>query len=719
VIQRIWHRQRVWLSALVVLAATSPLLAQSADNEKLLLENFIHYVIIGKHDLAASNGQVLLDGAMSDKELAEVLGDIRNPDRFDRAVKLALKQNASESLRDVAAELGQRMELGYRARAREPERIAESIQMLLGGQRSVALGRERLVEANEYAVPQMLEAMSRRGDAVLKSELVLTFRVMGSRCVAPVAAAFSQLEPDLQERLAGVLGEIGVPTALPTLYETYRNSDNEQVRQACRIAIAAIGGGVDNDITLSALYGRLADRYYTGDDSLVAFPGEAMQLVWDFKPDQGLFAVAVRTEIFGPVMAMHHYANALGHDASDAVALSGWIRANFVREINLPGDYEDPTYGEDMREPMYYAVAAGPAIVHPILARGIEDRNTPLVRRAIAALSRTAGGSSLWSGIEGQPLVDALDYPDRRVRAEASLALGGAMPLESFVGSERVVPELASAIRAADANFAVVLATDDEVRLELAAVAREMGFTLLTPGANLGEIEDQLAITPGIDLFMIAVPLPGLDPLMADIRSNRRLVATPVMIYTDQSGIGIAQRRHGRDVANHVMVLGSDESEQVDAINQLLELASGGLLTEEEAEKYALAALATLRDLAISRSPVYNVADAARQLIEALGDTEADVRLSIADVLSRISSSDAQIALMDAAMNSYDDEQIALLEAVGESAKRYGNMLRANQVEELLLEVETAKGELATTAAATAGALNLPSGYVVPLIVGQ
>ncbi len=718
--QRFLHRYRHWLGALVVIVAAGPAFAQDEPSEKLLLENFIHYVIIGKHDLAASNAQVLLDSELNDQALAELLSSLREPDRFRKAVRLGLKQDESTALLEAAAALERRIEAGYRARAREPQRIQESIDMLLGGQRSVALGRERLVEAGEYAVPYLLGALRERGNPILKAEIMQTLRTMGGRAVVPLSEALPYLEPELQESLAGVLAEIAYPTSVPALFEALATTTNSAVRQALRRALERIAGRDVMGATLSQLQIDLAERYMNRDRSLLSFPGEEHQLVWRFEPRTGLIATAVRTEIFFPVQAMRQFKRALTNDPSSRHALSGWIAANFKRQINLPTDYEDPTYGPEMREPMYYAVAAGPAAVHPVLGRALDESNTALARQAIEALARTAGADNLWQvDAEAQPLARALGYPDRRVRAEAALTLASAMPLEPFNGSGRVVPELASAIRAAGTNYAAVIAEDREIQLELAATARNLGFTVLTPAPRLADLSQQLTETPGVDLVLLSGTSSRIQDQYERLRADRQLAAAPLLVLADIADRAYLAELYRGDAATHVMRLGSDTEEREEAIMQLMEVVAGGLLSEEESRQYALRALDALHDLAVGRNPVFDVGDASRQLIAALADTTGDVRLSIADVLALIDQRRAQVALMDAAINALGDEQIALLTSVTRSARRFGNLLEDRQVEELLSIVQEAQGELATTAAATAGALDLSSSYLLPLIQGE
>src|SRR6185295_7699690 len=99
------------------------------------------------------------------------------------------------------------------------------------------------------------------------------------------------------------------------------------------------------------------------------------------------------------------------------------------------------------------------------------------------------------------------------------------------------------------------------------------------------------------------------------------------------------------------------------------------------------------RDLAVSRNEVCNVADVSLPLIGALTDSTGEVRLKVADVLSRINQKRAQTALMDAALKSTGTERIELLAKTAESAKSFGNQLDARQVRELTKLASVGTGE--------------------------
>jgi HEAT repeat protein len=90
----------------------------------------------------------------------------------------------------------------------------------------------------------------------------------------------------------------------------------------------------------------------------------------------------------------------------------------------------------------------------------------------------------------------------------------------------------------------------------------------------------------------------------------------------------------------------------------------------------------------------------------------------VADVLSRIGEPRAQIGLMEAALTADDGENLAFMDLVASSAKRFGPMLEERQIGRLLELAANGSDDEAIAAASLVGALNLPGQRVVPLLLG-
>ena len=701
-------------ASLLATPAASAQDSEPTPNE--LLDDFRHYVITRQDELAESVGVALLNKSLTPEQFVGLVEDSRfGAEGFEQSIRRGLFIGSVES---VAAQLEQLYQQGRRDKARNPDEIAKNINLLGGNQRGRILATQRLQAAGEYAVPQLLQVLLAKRNPDLEAEAERVLVALGADAVAPLSAALLEVDPTTQARLAVILGLTRHPAALAPLYELAASTDNSDVRTAATRAISRIAGEYNPGLSLSDLYRLLAEDYYDHSQSLTRFPGEEHQLAWSFDPALGLYATPIRTEVFPDVRAMQLAEKALALEPTNGRAVSLWIAADFKREIDTPEGYKDPIYGAGRRDALYFAVAAGSAITQEVLARALADRDTPLARRAIRALRVSAGGAGIWSGSGSvRPLLDALAYPDRRVRYEAALAIGAANPVEPFDGADRVTPLLASAIRDAGARFAVVITPEIDIQPEWAYRLHSAGFTVLAPTKTLADAAPEIADSPGVDLIVVQGSTKVVQGVLNAVRADPRLRATPILGVLPVAGWNELRFRYQNDPLTTVRREGLDDAQLSDAVASLTRGASGPAITQEQAHEYAMDALGVLRDLAISGSSSLSVTDAATPLIAALDDTEGDVRMRVADVLARIGERRAQVALMDAALDAAGDEQVALLEKVTRSAKTFGDMLEKRHVRRLAKLANSDENAVATAAAALMGALNLQTGEIRDLIL--
>lgn len=689
--------------------------AAPASNEQLLAD-FLHYVHIRNDDLAIANANALLSRGLSPVEFVGLVEDSRDGvRRFEQTVRLAM---AIPSLETPAAALWQLYENGKRAQSRDPEEIAQSIAMLDGSARGRMLARERLKSAREYAVPQLLQVLQTRPNPLLEAEVTRLLRDMGADVIAPLTAALPKVDPTTQERICEILGGVASEATLPYLYELERTTTVESVKGAARRAIRLIAGAPDDSTSLSDRFERLAERYYAQQQSLTRFPDEQHQLLWTFNPSYGLFPTPVRTEVFHEMRAMEIAAHAIALDPSNDHAVSLWIAANLRREIQTPAGWTNPAYPASRPGAEYYAAAGGSKVLQPVLARALAEKDTRLARSAIKALSRSAGGATLWEGVGAdKPLVRALLYPDRRVQIDAALALARANPAETFEGADRVVPILAAAAADAATTYALILAPSEEDRQDLQSLAMELGYTAIAPAPSLDAARRDIAEAPAVDLILMRLG----SQTQAAINNARLISKLQVAPIVAQAGFTIFNEltpRYENDPLVSVARDGLAKEQLATAILETALAAAGPPITGDEASDYMRNALQALLTLANTRSDAFDVREASGPLLAALAKQTGPTRLLVADVLARINQRRAQIAIMDAAIHAEADDRVALLERVALSVRRFGGLLDQTQLDWLVDTALVSDNEsVATAAAALMGSLNMPELQVAPLIL--
>ncbi len=680
-----------------------------------LLRDFIHFVKIARFDVAADLGTRLIDTGISSEEFVDLVEDSREQSRFEEAIAAGLRVPVLEP---IAAELESMFRDGKLDRARNPEEIARNIALLTEGLRARTLARERLIFAGEYAMPQLLDAYLQNKDLALKAQVQRLLVDLGRQAVAPLMTALPELDETSQEAIAEVLGLITYRTSLPALIDVYQSTDNNAVRQATGRAISRLGGNPSSNV--ADMYALLADSYYSEPAELTSFPDEDYQLVWNFDPGLGLVMVPIQTPVFHEAMSMRLAERALTLAPQNDETLALWVASNYSRSFDTPENYENPMYGSDRRDAEYFGIAVGPEIDQLVLRRAIDTRDTPLVRSSIQAIAQTAGPRSLWGqDIDGRyPLLESLNYQNRRVQFETALALGNAQPSESFNGSERVIPLLASAVKDASARYAIVLTGEDRESYDQYRSSLERaGFTVLPPApSGLGELEAAIAESPTIDLIVSAQ---GYDNTLLSIetaRTENKTSVSPVLALMGPDELVPMQRQYGRDQTIAVRRQSISGSAFNNSVETLLEVASGGPISTDEADDYATRAIEVLRNLAISNNQVLNISDAASILIDVLEQVDGYTMLDIAEIISYMPQPKAQQAIMDRTLGSSDDLQIEMLTILADSGKRHGNQLNNRQIRRLIELAQSDNQDLATTAAATMGALEVDNDTLLQLI---
>jgi hypothetical protein len=700
------------LAILVALAA--PAAAQEARDPASFLEDFVHYTLIARPDLAAENARALIESGITDAELAELVDDSeRSRQRFQQA--LARAQRVPE-LEDIAADLDRRLHDGRLDLARQPARIEEAIGWLVGNQRQRMLAGDLLAEAGEYAVPSLLRAITDGQDDRLREAAGRMLVQIGRQAVTPLCVALLSIDPDSQRFVCRILGEIGLAHAGPALLElSSDDSVPETTREAAARAFRRVGG-VDGGV--SAAYARLARQYFNESESLIAFPLEPTSNVWSFDPFAGLTPTPVPTEIFSEVMAMRTAARALRLDSSDGEALAVFVASNLRRANELPGGADDPIYGESRYSPEFYATVFGTQVCMHVLAMALDRLDTPLARDAIQALAWTTGGASLFAAAsDRQPLLESLQYPDRRVQYEAALTLARALPDRRFAGDVRIVPLLASAVRAGDETYALVLASDQEDRRVRSAWLEELGFTVVAAGDRLEATKAQVEESVGVDLVVVeASSIEQATEAVGELRVYPRTSATPVLLVAVDLDMSRLKNEFRDDVRVKVSRARAAQEAFAESVDEVMERAAGGRMTEAQAEVYAIDAIMALRDIAIAGTTAYVVSDAEASLLLALVTRSGAIRLAVADILALIDGERAQGALFDAALAAEGDEQVELLNRVSESVKRFGNRAQRRHVDALLALITGTSGATADAAARVHGALTLPPQTAIDLI---
>ncbi|MCZ6836071.1 MAG: hypothetical protein O7G85_09890, partial [Planctomycetota bacterium] len=299
----------------------------------------------------------------------------------------------------------------------------------------------------------------------------------------------------------------------------------------------------------------------------------------------------------------------------------------------------------------------------------------------------------------------------------SSLTLAKALPKQNFDGDFRIVPLLSSAVRSGNQSFALVIADDREDQLNHVNRLQALGFSIVGSGASVREVTSAINDSTGVDLIVVQrTSASQMQDVVEQLQQIAKTAVAPLLLLAtgvDRPALTAEYRSHPRI---SVVRAGIGDEVLSSVIEDLLNRAAGGRMTEAEAEIYAIESMSALRDIAISNNEVFNISDALPALRDALDTRYGGTRLLIADILALMPDHQAQRKLFDASLVNDDEQQIDLLERVAASVKQYGNMAEPRHIDALVDLIMNSDGDIAEAAARVHGALNLPATTAVQLI---
>lgn len=682
-----------------------------------LWDNFIHWIRMGRADLAISYGKAILNAKPDPRKLYQL------SIQTDKGGVTLSRGRGLKGLAPIIDKINTLITAGAKALRKDPAEIAKWIDMIGGTPRQLLIATERLAKSGEYAVPQIIAKLTdKQTPAVLRTRLITILPRLGQdqgvaarvSVVRALTAALSVQDATVQTAICRALGKIAYPQAGPYLKELSEKNDLPSVTHQAALASlgACIGKAAKKPV--AELFYDAAVKYYRHSESYMPDARYKTANVWYWKEGLGLCYKEVPREIFDEVYAMRSAKKALEHDPDFDPAVTLWIAANLRKEAELPAGVKDPTHQSGQPGAEYYALASGAKYLQRVLQLSLNDGDVSVAIPAIQALARTAGTRNLVAVVEGgaQPLVSALSYPSRKVRYLAAEALALARPQKRFNGWNLVIPILTEALRATGRTSAVLVDRNLDHRNKVKALLRDNGCDVVD-AESLGKALSASSKQGGVDLIVLAsnISTPETSKSISTIRANPALSLTPIILVAKPDELLAARNLAKTD--SQIVVLPEEKLDAKGistAIKSAFTKSSGGLVSEEEAAQWSIRASKCLKLLAMTNNPVYDLTDATTALISALSDKRDEVRVAAAQALAEFPSIKAQRAITNLALDGSAPEsvRIAAFEAASESFRQFGNQLTDDQINEIINEVTgTGSLKIRNAAAQAMGALSL------------
>jgi len=482
-------------------------------------DDFLHYTVIGRFDLAKGHAQALLASNPDPQELLKLSRE--NPQGYQ--ILLRAKETAPDAeLADLCGEVIAVIDKGRFIRRSAPAIIAEEVRRLSSTERGWYTAVKRLRDAGEYAIPFMLDALADPSREAEMPDIVRALPQIGRGAIRPLAAALQTDNVTVKAEIVTALGNIGYPQGQPHLKYVIENDSSDKLRSAAQAALRKI----DPDalqVPAAELYYQLAEKYYYHAESLKPTEDVSFANVWFWDTDAGKLArEEVDGKYFNELMAMRCCEWSLKADAGYGPAIGLWIASFFKAEsagVEKMPDY----FGERHADALVYATTAGVEYLHQALARAVTDKNAYVALGVVEALGTTAGEKSLLYKLgPSQPLLQSLSFNDRMVRYSAAIAIGMAGPTEAFGESTLVTTNLAEALgQSADAQGAGGNGWNAEIADSYALRAAQ---TMLKLASTRNEVVDlsgaQNALVAGV----------------GDKRSEIQILSGQTLAYLDSPG---------------------------------------------------------------------------------------------------------------------------------------------------------------------------------------
>jgi len=687
-------------------------------------DELMHWALMGKPELAQQYGQALLNLNPQPMEIF----DLAESGKYENPYRILERMETTAALQEIARQVRALIEAGRHAKRTDTQNIQKEVNRLTASPRARKIAMERLKDSGEWAVPVLIQALrdSSRSDDFIYFRWALP--QLGVVAVNPLVVALEQSD-DLNVRLSilEALGKIGYPSASPYILAVVedKSSGSELKSGALKALLSIQGSDPPRDLTAAVAFENLAEDYYNHLASLAAPANQDHANVWFWDDQDGLIKEEVPREAFDELMTMRCCEKSMQLDPHRAGAISLWLSAFFRLESQgLP----QPTYfGQNHADAGTYALTAGPEYLHRSLYRALENRNRPVALSAIAALRRNAGQQSLLYSLgKEQPLISALQYPDRETRFSAALTIGGVLPKQAFSRQEQVVPIIVEALQQKGQRFGIVVDSNKNRAQQLASSLRQAGqFTTIISETHYGTAMELAKRIPSIDLLVLSYTIerPDIKTALELAKNNYRLAFCPTIVLTDNQNFSRAKDLKTNNDFLEVLSDNAPIPDVLQAAQEILTNNQAGEFDPQLADLYATAAAEVLNRLAVSRNAVLDLKAAEAALIEATRDARKPIQTAATETLAHLDSMAAQRAITALGLDEQVEQPTRLMafRNLAISAKMYGNLLLGEQVQGIyrLVCSQQADPELRNMAAEAYGALNLPSDQISQLITDQ
>ncbi|MEK7449180.1 MAG: HEAT repeat domain-containing protein [Planctomycetota bacterium] len=646
--------------------------------------------------------------------------------RDEMGHQIILEMYANPELRDVALRI---MELSKGAKKRF-ERSPEQIMTLVNDldedfdKRFIAINT--LVSIGQRACPYLLEQLAEGKNDDMQFGAIQCLEKMGKEAVLPVIEALNSPNQSLRQNAALILGTIKDERALAELKRIYEDpKEQPEVKTYVADALKRITGR-DVETLNSALeyYYLLAEKYYYSHPSvMINFYGDYIVWRWD-KTEDKLTIREVPDFTFNEELAEEAAYDGLKIDNNYGplwpllvcIYLSAYNESQITLESasqkHKQGAIDQELFDKlqkdliDAKNGLFLGQMGSRVYLYQALQRSLTDQQVPVAVSCIKALKHSALTEDLpglffnmpsadelskmslseqetWQARKkqweqesrtkiGQPLVDALVYPDKRVRYAAADLLLKINPRQQFLNYEQVIPLIIEALGESGIRVVLIIEDDGQVRnglkldlknsncyaIEATTATEGLKRAKQFPSEDLIILSSKIAsqITFLVNYLDKEVSETVFDSLKEDIRTR----GVPIFILTAPEELDTVKKLYeGEANVKGFLTKPVDKLLLKSALEETFSSEEAQKDSKTRAEEVSREAVEALASLELT-NVIYSYLDTVDGLVQSLENRPDQIRLPAIKTLGRFRDTRAIPALGKVFANQENTKEIRL-----------------------------------------------------------
>jgi len=583
-----------------------------------------------------------------------------------------------------------------------------------------------LCTIGEPAVPYLVPALGNQQDDDLRANTVITLTKMGRVAALPVIEALDSSNVYIRQNAAAILGNIREDRAIAALKRVIENpKEIPEVRKHAETAILKItGNGSDMLPSAKELYLELAKNYYLDHPSVMRPLLESRVQIWNWHvEDDNVVATEVPSYAYNELLAEEACYEALKLDTnySDVLPLALCVylaQINEVEDLVILSKIHQPTGGisneeaatlearlNDLRNVDLFAAFGGLDVFDRALAVALDSQDETVAVSCIESMTQVAKEAS-------PTVIRALDYPDKRVKYAAAMALATINPQMPYEGMEKVMPTLNHAV--GEAGVRVVLLIDgDKDHLNLISGHLRLLNCVVVSADNGPDGLSRARRFPAEDMIIITQTLPESDSqeIVMKLRDDFRTEKTPIFVMGNLVEQDKLNQIFG-EMVNGYMDAGIDKVGLASYLEEVFSTEAVLADAKSEATRIAAAAAKVLAGVPRMATPL-NLDTAQDALVKSLAIQPDEVRLPALQAINNIGLAGASDAVIAVLTNPESVKAIRLncLDAIGGIIERRSTV-QTEEMESLVSALNEEDQDIrqhAANALGRAGSLGVPN----------